>query len=354
MTASASNRPQIPIIAVTTGDPAGIGPEIVARLFSAHVPERSAAVLIGAPSAFGPWLKRTGLECPVTVSPDEALALAGAGAGRVVILHTGVEDGFPVGADSAGGGRHAGRAIELALELANNRAVDGIVTAPISKKSLNLAEFRFTGHTEMLAHYLKAPDCQMMMVHRSLRVVPLTRHLALGEVAEHVTTEAIFTCVRVTARALEDDFGVEAPRLGLTGLNPHAGDGGVIGSEEQDIIAPAIRALRGEGLDVDGPFAADGLFPIAYRENQSGVARGRFDAYIAMYHDQAMIPFKMLSQYRGVNVTVGLPVVRTSVDHGTAYGLAGKGKAEIESLHEAYRLAEELCRQRARARRKGA
>jgi len=193
-----------------------------------------------------------------------------------------------------------------------------------------------------------------MMVHRSLRVVPLTRHLALGEVAGHVTPEAIFTCVRVTARALEEDFGVEAPRLGLTGLNPHAGDGGVIGTEEQDIIAPAIQALRGEGLDVEGPFAADGLFPIAYRENQSGVARGRFDAYIAMYHDQAMIPFKMLSQYRGVNVTVGLPVVRTSVDHGTAYGLAGKGKAEIESLREAYRLAEELCRQRARARRKGA
>jgi 4-hydroxythreonine-4-phosphate dehydrogenase len=347
-----------PLIAVTIGDPAGIGPEITARLFARFRPARSRAILIGSPAAFGPWLDRAGLtverDYRVATDPAGALAAAVGEAGRVVLMDTGVRDDFPTGEDSAGGGRHAGEAIRHACELAKNWPVDAIVTAPISKKSLNLANFPFPGHTEMLARYLKAPDCQMMMVRGGLRVVPLTRHLPLKEVSGRITEQSIVTCVGVVADALTTDFGVDLPKLAVAGLNPHAGDGGVLGAEEERVVIPALERLRAKGIDIAGPVPADALFPQAYRDFHADPdARGRFDAYISMYHDQGLVPFKMLAQRRGVNVTVGLPVVRTSVDHGVAYDIAGRGEAETESLLEAYQLAEALCARRsARARRK--
>jgi len=344
------------VIAVTVGDPAGIGPEITARLFAEFRPARSSAVLVGAPAAFGPWLERAGLDgtpvypvYPIYNDAAEAVAAAAAAPGTVVVHHTGVDDAFPIGADSEGGGRHAGEAVKRACELVNNWPVRAIVTAPISKKSLNLAKFRFSGHTEMLARYLNAPDCQMMMVYGNLRVVPLTRHLPLRDVSDSLNEESVATCIRVVAHALLGDFGIDAPRIGVAGLNPHAGDGGVLGVEEAAVIAPTLDRLRDEGIDVTGPVAADALFPQAYRDFRDDPAgRGKYDAYIAMYHDQGLAPFKMLSQRRGVNVTVGLPVVRTSVDHGVAYDVAGRGVAETESLHEAYKLAEDLCLRRMR------
>jgi 4-hydroxythreonine-4-phosphate dehydrogenase len=227
--------------------------------------------------------------------------------------------------------------VELACEMARNHSVDGIVTAPLSKKSLNLGDFHFPGHTEMLARYLNSPDCQMMMVHETLRVVPLTRHLALSEVPSRVTAELIVTCIRVVDRALRDSFGIASPRISVAGLNPHAGESGLIGREEVEVIAPALARLRAEGVAAEGPFSADALFPAALEKETA------YDAYVAMYHDQGLIPFKMAAQRRGVNVTVGLPVIRTSVDHGTAYDIAGKGIAETESLLAAYRLAESLA-----------
>ena len=339
------------VIAVTAGDPAGIGPEIVARLFAQFRPDRSAAVLVGALGALGPWLERAGLE-PYLVTDDPAGAVEAArgSAGRVVVHDTGVGDPFPTGVDSEAGGRHAGEAIKRACELTKNWPVGAIVTAPISKKSLNLAKFHFSGHTEMLARYLNAPDCQMMMVCGGLRVVPLTRHVPLSEVSGHITLESVVTCVRVVAGALATDFGVASPRIAVAALNPHAGDGGVLGGEEEAVIIPALEGLRAEGIDADGPFPADALFPQAYRQYRAKpLGRGAYDAYIAMYHDQGLAPFKMISQRRGVNVTVGLPIVRTSVDHGVAYDVAGTGKAETESLWEAYKLAEELCLRKTRA-----
>lgn len=339
------------LVAVTSGDPAGVGPEITARLFAGFRPDRSSAVLLGAASALGPWLgKAPPVADVVTADPGEAVAAARAAAGAVVLLDTGVGDPFPRGVDSAGGGRHAGVAIERACELARNWPVGAIVTAPISKKSLNLAKFPYPGHTEMLARYLNAPHCQMMMVCGNLRVIPLTRHLPLRDVGDRITGEAIQTCVRVVWGALTADFGVVSPRIAVAGLNPHAGDGGVLGREEETVIAPALERLRAEGIDTTGPVPADALFPQAHRDFRSDPSeRGTYDAYIAMYHDQGLAPFKMLSQRRGVNVTVGLPVVRTSVDHGVAYDIAGRGTAETDSLMEAYKLAEELCHRRAAA-----
>jgi 4-hydroxythreonine-4-phosphate dehydrogenase len=343
-----AGEPDRPVIAVTIGDPAGIGPEITARLFARFEPTRSAAILVGAPDALTPWLDRTAAKADrdyrVVGEPAEALEAALDGSVRFVLLDTGVRADYPAGQDSEGGGVHAGQAIKHACELAKNWPVHGIVTAPISKKSLELAKIPFPGHTEMLAQYLNAPQRQMMMVRGSLRVVPLTRHLPLKEVSDHVTEESIVTCTRVVAGALIDDFGVESPRMAVAGLNPHAGDAGVLGFEEERVITPALTQLRAEGFDIDGPFPADALFPQAYRDFHAGLdRRGRYDVYISMYHDQGLVPFKMLSQRRGVNVTVGLPTVRTSVDHGVAYDVVGRGEAEIDSLSAAYELAEELC-----------
>jgi 4-hydroxythreonine-4-phosphate dehydrogenase len=334
-------------IAVTIGDPAGIGPEIVARLFAAYVPAGSRAVLVGAPAAYGPWLEQAGLEAPVLSNAGE-VALLGPAEPAVVLLDTGVTDEFFIGRESAGGGKHAGRAIELACELARNRSVAGIVTAPISKKSLNLGDFQYPGHTEMLARYLNSPRCQMMMVHEGFRVVPLTRHLPIRDVADRITGDSIMTCVRETHAGLVSAFGIAAPRIAVAGLNPHAGDGGVIGTEDDTVVAPALETLRSEGIDVRGPYPADAMFQaaaeaVAAKKTGAASAEPGYDAYVSMYHDQGLVPFKMLAQRRGVNVTIGLPVIRTSVDHGSAYDIAGRGVAQTESLLAAYELAEAVA-----------
>lgn len=352
-----------PFVAVTSGDPAGIGPEIVARLFARFRPSRSIALVLAAPELFETWGRRFRFRPPVAASIEEAVALVRAAPvsrrPRVVVLDTGVRGKAPVGRDSETGGRHAGAAIRLACELANNRSVAAIVTPPISKKALNLGHFDFPGHTEMLAQYLNAPDCQMMMVHRDLRVVPFTRHVPISRVAGYLTPERLETCIRVTAGSLKRDFKIARPRIAVAGLNPHAGEEGVIGPEDQAVIAPVVKKLRKAGLDVSGPHPADSMFlsapeaaraPRAPRVGAAKTARWTTrprvasydDAYIAMYHDQGLVPYKMLAQRHGVNFTAGLPVPRTSVDHGTAYDIAGKGIAEADSLLEAYVLAETL------------
>jgi 4-hydroxythreonine-4-phosphate dehydrogenase len=241
-----------------------------------------------------------------------------------------------VGRDSRGGGRHALAALELACRLGRDKGVDGLVTAPISKKSLDLAGCKFAGHTEMLARRFKSPDCQMMMVFGKLRVVTLTRHLPIRRVSRALTSERIVTALDVVNRVLKDQFGVGRPHLGVAGLNPHAGESGLLGREEIDVIEPALKRARRKGIRVTGPLPGDVLFQHA--------GDGTFDAFISMYHDQGLIPFKMLAKRRGVNVTIGLPIVRTSVDHGAAYDIAGKGMANFASLQQAYELAEKLIR----------
>ena len=339
---------QMNLIAVTSGEPGGIGPEIVAKLFGRFRPARSAAVVIGSAELFERWSRRARFRPPVVEDIDEARELAARKKVRVVLLDTGVRAPYVVGANSEGGGLHAGTAIRIACELAKNRSVAAIVTPPASKKSLNLAHFDYPGHTEMLAHYLMSPDCQMMMVRGGLRVVPFTRHVPLARVAGELKPEALATCIRVTVESLTRDFRIQRPRIAVAGLNPHAGEDGVIGTEDRDKIKPVVELLRAEGIGASGPFPADAMFQSA---PQAVKGTGPYHAYIAMYHDQGLVPFKMLAQRRGVNVTVGLPVPRTSVDHGTAYDIAGKGIAEHDSLYEAYVLAESLTAARARRRR---
>jgi 4-hydroxythreonine-4-phosphate dehydrogenase len=340
-------------IAVTPGEPGGIGPEITAHLFAGFTPARSTAWIIGAWSVLEPWFERYGV-APVVIRarvnrPDVGDLLSTAlemrshpareaEGPRVFVLDTAPRERYARGRDSRGGGRHSGFALEVACRLASEGLVEGIVTGPISKNSLQLGGYPFSGHTELLSRHFRAPHCQMMMVYRMLRVVPLTRHIPLTDVSGALSTEKILAALRVVSDSLVWEFGVPQPHLAVSGLNPHAGEGGVLGSEEIEIIAPAIRRARRLGIRVTGPVPGDALF----QEAESGT----FDAFIAMYHDQGLIPFKMISKRRGVNVTVGLPVVRTSEDHGVAYDIAGKGRASTESLKEAYLLAETLVRRR--------
>jgi 4-hydroxythreonine-4-phosphate dehydrogenase len=323
-----------PVIAVTAGDPGGIGPEIVAHLFAAFTPEESTAVVIGSRRVLEPWAKRFSWEPRRSLREDE-LGDSRAIDAQVLLLPLPCEADFAIGEDSPGGGRHAGEAIEEACRLAAEGAIDAIVTAPISKKSLNMAGYPFPGHTEMLASRFGVENCEMMMVYRDLRIVPMTRHLPLSEVSSRITEERAMQCLETVNRSLEELFEIEKPRIAFAALNPHAGDKGLIGEEEVTVVAPAVAKARERGIDVVGPIPGDVVF--------QSIRAGGFDAYIAMYHDQGLIPFKMVAGKKGVNLTVGLPVIRTSVDHGVAFDIAGKGEADVTSLKEAYLLAEKLA-----------
>jgi 4-hydroxythreonine-4-phosphate dehydrogenase len=229
--------------------------------------------------------------------------------------------------------------IEQATRLALAGEAGGVVTNPINKAALYQAGFAYPGHTEFLAYLTGATGQQIMMLASPmLRVVPVTVHASLRDSIAMLTTEMIVAASRTTAAALRRDFGIEAPRLAVAGLNPHAGEQGALGSEEALLIEPAIDALRADGIDVSGPWPPDTMFTAA--------ARARYDVAICMYHDQALIPLKTLDMDHGVNVTLGLPIVRTSPDHGTAFDIAGQGVAEATSLLAALELAGMLAARR--------
>lgn len=295
-------------LAVTLGDPRGIGPEVTAAALADPPP----AVAI---TTVGP--EGTGIEPDLTV-------------GR-----------WGGGLDAADAGRMAGAAIERAAELALAGDVDGIVTAPIDKAALSAAGYSFPGHTEMLQSLSGAEEVAMMMaaeetaVGGALRVVLATIHIPLANVPAAVTTRRLLSQTRIAHRALRDRWGIEEPRLALCALNPHASDSGLFGDEEARVMAPAVGELVDEGLDVAGPVPADTVFVRALR--------GEFDAVIAPYHDVGMAAFKTASFGSGVNITLGLPFVRTSPDHGTAMDIAGRGMADPASMIEAVRTAARLC-----------
>ena len=285
----------LPRIAITCGDPAGIGPEIAAK------------------AAADPRVRDV---CdPVLYGPTSL-------------------DGIMAGHLSAAAGRAAYDAIVEAVGAAMAGRVDAVATAPINKEAFALAGLPWRGHTELLAHLTGAPSVAMMFHSDVLRVVLATIHVPLSEVPRLVTQATLEQVIRLTARELPR-FGCEAPRLALCGLNPHAGVGGVLGPEDQRVLEPAVTACRRDGIAVSGPFPADTLFVRA--------SRGAYDAVVACYHDQGLIPVKLLAFGRSVNVTLGLPIIRTSVDHGTAFDIAGKGIADHGSLVEAIRLAARLA-----------
>ena len=331
-------------IAVSMGDPAGIGPDIA--LMSWRERSRHGLppfVLYADPDVLVQRALALGLAVPIAtiVSLTEAVK-AFADALPVMPVPIGPGTGT-AGADAA-----VIAAIEAAAAaVATNEAL-ALVTNPIVKRTLDLAQLPYPGHTEFLAELAvrhgaaRRPRPVMMLVADELKVVPATVHIPLSGVPAALTRGLIVETVRITAAALTRDFGIGRPRIAVAGLNPHAGEGGLIGGEETSVIGPAIEELVAEGIAVSGPHAADTLF--------HAEARNGYDAAVAMYHDQALIPIKTLAFDRGVNVTLGLPFVRTSPDHGTAFALAGTGKARPDSFIAALRLARELGIRRAAAR----
>jgi len=286
-----------PRIGITVGDPAGIGPEIAVKAAAD--------------------LRVTAVCEPRLYGPHSAEQIAS----------------FPRGRVSADAGRAAYRAIVSAVEDARAGTIDGIATAPINKEAFSLAGLPWKGHTDLLASLTGAPRAAMMFYSRELRVVLATVHVALRDVPRLLDRDLLDFTIGLTASELPR-FGYAHPRIALAGLNPHAGEHGVIGEEDDAVLRPAVDAARAKGTEVTGPWPADTVFVRA--------ARGEFDAVIACYHDQGLIPIKLLAFGRAVNVTLGLPIVRTSVDHGTAFDIAGRGIADASSLIEAVRLAAEL------------
>jgi 4-hydroxythreonine-4-phosphate dehydrogenase len=327
-------------LALTLGDPAGIGPDITLLAFQARVTERIPPfVLLGDPEVLAARARALGLAVAIEAihEPDAA---TGRFAEALPVLPIAVSGDVVPGRPDPAAAMVIQQSIERAVALVLEGAASAVVTNPIGKAVLYRAGFPFPGHTEFLAKLAgrEPSDAVMMLVAGDLKVVPVTIHIPLKEVTSALTQSLIVKTLATTARDLTRYFGVARPRIAVTGLNPHAGEDGTLGREEIDIIAPAIAAARAQGLDVTGPHAADALF--------QAEARKTYDAAVAMYHDQALIPFKTLAFDTGVNITLGLPFVRTSPDHGTAFALAGTGRASPRSLIEALRLADAM---RARA-----
>jgi len=321
----------LPRIGITMGDPAGIGPEIAVKaledpeLFGIVRP-----VVLGDPGALGLHLKPNS---GAAVREVNELKEAGLRPGAVDVLAVSHmdPDRYRPGRPTTEGGRSMVSAITRAVELALQGDLDAVVTGPISKVLMQQAGYAFEGHTQLLAHLTGTEEVVMMLAGDRLRVTLVTIHCALRDVPGLISRDAVLRTLTMTDRGLRFDFGIETPRLAVAALNPHAGEEGLFGDEEERIIAPAVEIARSRGIDAAGPFPADTLFHKA--------ASGSFDAVVCMYHDQGLIPLKLLHFSDGVNVTLGLPIVRTSVDHGTAYDIAGKGIAEPSSLKAAIRTA---------------
>ena len=328
-------------LALTLGDPAGIGPEIIVkawRVLRHSGPQffvvGDAQSLASAPTATAGIMRRIS-------SPDDVASVF---ADAIPVLDLPLTSPVVAGQPSKASAAAIIRWIETAVGLALSGTVSGVVTAPIAKAPLYEAGFRFPGHTEFLgdltaiARFEGARGPVMMLTAANLRVALVTVHEPIAKVSSRLSVEAIVETGLVTTEALTRDFGIAKPRLAVAGLNPHAGEGGSIGREEIEIVEPAVRALQALGIDARGPLPADTLF--------HAEARAASDAVICLYHDQALIPVKMLDFWGGVNVTLGLHIVRTSPDHGTAFDIAGRGIARADSLIAAIRLAAEIAARR--------
>jgi 4-hydroxythreonine-4-phosphate dehydrogenase len=326
----------VPPVALTLGDPAGIGPEIALKAWSALRGELAFFLLADA-DRLAPLAGALGVPLRSISDPGEATEMMHCALPVLpCALAIDPEPGRPAAANAP--------AVVAMIErgtafVRQDRAV-ALCTNPINKKALqDGAGFGFPGHTEFLAHLCGAPNPVMMLASPALRVVPVTIHLPLAEVPTALTPELLEGTLRIVHAAAVSDLGIALPRIAVAGLNPHAGEGGAMGREEITIIRPVLRRLRGEGMAITGPHSADTMF--------HGEARAHYDVAVCMYHDQALIPIKTLDFAGGVNVTLGLPFVRTSPDHGTAFGIAGTGTADPTSLIAALKLAQTMARNRA-------
>lgn len=336
-----------PLLAITLGDPAGIGPEIVAKALSnAEVYAACRPVIVGDSSILrmGADVAKVSIEIDTTLSRittpygiSEMIDLGNVDPGKLIM-----------GKSQAMGGKASVEYVIKAAKLALNGKVEGIVTAPLSKEAMHMAGFNYPGHTELLAELAGVKESTMMLVSGDFRVIHVTTHVPLRKVPDLITKKLVLSKIRIANEALRS-MGVDKPRIVVAGLNPHSGEGGLFGREEIDEITPAIEEARKQGLTVDGPVPPDTVFGKA-----SG---GAYDVTIAMYHDQGHIPVKLIGfkygsvgweEMEGVNVTLGLPFIRTSVDHGTAYGKAGRreGTANPQSLIDAIKLAAKMAERR--------
>jgi 4-hydroxythreonine-4-phosphate dehydrogenase len=326
-------------VALTLGDPSGIGPEIALKAWAA-LRGRLPFFLIGDLAHMAGLAARLGLAVRAIEAPPEAAAAMAEG--LPVLAHPLPRPALPGRPDPANAAAVVA-IISRGVELARQGAASALCTNPIHKKALqDGVGFAFPGHTEFLAHLCGAPRPVMMLAAPGLRVVPATIHIPLAAVPQTLTPAILEETLRITHAGLVTDFGIAAPRIAVTGLNPHAGEGGAMGREEIAVIAPVIARLQAEGLRLTGPHSADTLFHPA--------ARARYDAAVCMYHDQALIPIKTVDFERGVNVTLGLDFVRTSPDHGTAFDIAGEHRANPASLVAALELAQVMGETRAARR----
>ena len=334
-----------PHLAITMGDPAGIGPEIIVKA-AARLKERVAAgdlklLIIGSV----PALRRA--EEVLGLLPERIAEVTEAGPWPALCCLQADKEGAPIapGRLSADGGRFAYKAIEAGVRLALADRIDGIVTAPLNKEALNKAGYHYAGHTEMLAELTGVRGSVMMLAHGNMRVSHVTTHVALQDVPKRLTPDRLRRVIDLTDEALKG-LGIENPKIAIAALNPHAGEGGLFGREDIDVSTPVIETANADGLNIHGPVPGDTVFV--------KLRAGQYDAVVAMYHDQGHIPVKLLGfeidaetgkwmDLSGVNITLGLPIIRTSVDHGTAFDIAGKGIANARSLIEAIEFAERLA-----------
>lgn len=339
--------PPKPIIAITMGDPSGIGPEIILKALKDPIIKKVARPLI-----LGDWgvLQRTrlsgrrpklicwqpGLRLLPMLDEPKAFTVCSLSA-------LSARDSRPgVAAKVAGHGTFS--YIRVAAKLALSKVADAIATAPLSKNILIDAGYNYPGHTELLGELGGTPECRMMLIGDRLRVVPVTGHIPFAKVPRSLNRDSIQKTFELTYASLKNSFAITRPRIAVAALNPHGGEKGNFGTEEIEIIAPAVKAARKRGIPVHGPFPADSLFHHA--------ARGDFDAVVCMYHDQGLIPLKLHHFHGGVALTLGPPFIRTSVDHGTAYDIAGKDMADESSMKEAILMAARLARQNSRLKKK--
>jgi 4-hydroxythreonine-4-phosphate dehydrogenase len=323
----------LPLIGVSMGDPAGIGPEIVPKA-GLRRPSSCLLMVLGDALTLQETVQRCNL--PVTVVSwrlGDVYPVA-AGVLPVVELSQLAASERQPGRPTPAGGEASYRYVETGIRLALEGRIQGLVTAPISKSMWHAAGHMYPGHTELLATLTQTPEVRMMLVGKTLRVILVTTHVALAQVPFALSSEKIFRTIVMTAAHLTRFHGIARPRLAVAGLNPHAGESGAFGDEEERMVTPALLQARAEGLDALGPFPADSVFVRAVRDE--------FDGVVCLYHDQGLIPLKLLSWEDGVNVTIGLPIVRTSPDHGTAFDIAGKGVADPRSLQAALALAVEM------------
>ena len=327
-------------LAVSLGDPAGIGPELIAEAWANREAEDLAPfAVLGGAEVLRNAAGQRGVNCPI-VEIAEAGEIADAFARGLPVLD-GENGDYTPGKPTEAGAALALQSLAEATRMALTGQASGVVTAPVAKSQLAKIGFEFPGQTEFLAAVCGAgeDDAVMMLAGPTLRTVPLTIHIALADVPVALSTELIVAKAHIVERALKRDFAIPSPHIAIAGLNPHASENGRFGDEEARIIAPAIDALREAGLDVSGPHPGDALF--------TPRARIGYDAALCMYHDQALIPIKALEFDQGVNVTLGLPIIRTSPDHGTAFDIAGKGLADPGAMIAAIRMAGQCARRRA-------